>query len=493
MSALAHSPEGAARAGSGRSRAGLALAAVVVFFAAVRLLGMGGDLWLDEIWSLYLVSALQSPVEIATRLLHDNNHPLNSLWLYLLGPTAPEWSHRLPAWLAGSAAVALAAAIARRQLRLLHPEATAGHVDAAGLLTALLFGGSYLMIHYASEARGYAPAVAFGLLAVWAVLHAGPRAWRGWPPIYWVACVLGLLSHLTVVSVMAAGLAWSLADRPRESEAGGARWRRAAYWHLPPWLFFAAYYLAFARRMAIGGGPPHSVLSILGETAAYTVGIPAALGVSLALPLLAGGVLLASGSMWKAGGHALVCFYVLAIAIVPPLGMALSGSSALFPRYFSIPVALALLLLGYGLARLWARAGLWRGAVALLVGLFLVGNAAPLVRLARDGRGQYRAALRHVAEATPTALVTVSGDHDFRNEMVIQHYRRVLGPDRWVRYLRAAQVPEEGTQWFFRHQLDGDPPPGEVYLGPRGRRYRLDAVFPHAALSGWDWLVYRRE
>src|SRR5690606_39631314 len=113
-----------AHAGSGRVRSpALLLAALVAFFAAVRLLGMGGDLWLDEIWSLYLVSALQSPVEIATRLLHDNNHPLNSLWLYGLGPDAPEWSHRGLAWLAGSVAVALAAAIRRRRLRLLPPGA----------------------------------------------------------------------------------------------------------------------------------------------------------------------------------------------------------------------------------------------------------------------------------------------------------------------------------------------------------------------------------
>lgn len=479
-----------AHAGSGRVRSpALLLAALVAFFAAVRLLGMGGDLWLDEIWSLYLVSALQSPVEIATRLLHDNNHPLNSLWLYGLGPAAPEWSYRLPAWLAGSAAVGLAAAIARRQARLLHPDAPARHVDAAGWLTAVLFGGSYLMIHYASEARGYALAVAFALLALYALLRAGPTGGRGWAPLYWVACVLGLLAHLTVVSVMVAGLA---ASASWGGGAGGARWRRLAWWHLPPWLFFAAYYLAFARRMAIGGGPPHTVLAILAETAAYTLGIPAALGASLALPLLIGGVGLALGSMWGAGGRALVGFYALGIAVVPLLGIPLSGSSALFPRYFIVPAALVLLLLGYALARLWARAGAARGAVALLVALFLAGNAAPLARLVRDGRGQYRAALQHVAAATPTAVVTVSGDHDFRNEMVIQHYRRALGRDRWVRYLRAAQVPDEGTQWLFLHRLDGEPPPGDVFLDPRGR-YRLDAVFPHAALSGWDWYVFRRE
>src|SRR5690606_28571499 len=266
-----------------------------------------------------------------------------------------------------------------------------------------------------------------------ALLHADARAGRGargWPALYWIACALGLLAHPTVVSVMAGGLAWSLVGGPRD---GRARARHLALWHLAPWLFFAAYYVGFVRWMAIGGGPPHSVPAVLGETAAYALGIPAALGESVALPLAAVGVGLALGGMWRAGGRALVALYALAIAVVPPLGIALSGSSVLFPRYLSVPAALALLVLAYGLARLWARGRAWRGAVAVAVALFLAGNAVPLARLARDGRGQYRAALRHVAEATPTALVTVSGDHDFRNEMVIQHYRGVLGPDRWVR------------------------------------------------------------
>ena len=63
---------------------GWALGVVVLFFAVVRMVGVFGDLWLDEIWSLRMVQSIQSPLEIFTTLQHDNNHPLNSLFLYIV-------------------------------------------------------------------------------------------------------------------------------------------------------------------------------------------------------------------------------------------------------------------------------------------------------------------------------------------------------------------------------------------------------------------------
>jgi len=40
-------------------------------------------------WSVRYVRAAGGPVGIFTRINHDNNHHLNSLWLYLVGPAAP--------------------------------------------------------------------------------------------------------------------------------------------------------------------------------------------------------------------------------------------------------------------------------------------------------------------------------------------------------------------------------------------------------------------
>src|SRR5438094_8386876 len=56
----------------------------------LRLLGARGDLWLDEIWSLTLLKPLTSIDQIFWRVNYDNNHFLNSAYLYLVGPdTSP--------------------------------------------------------------------------------------------------------------------------------------------------------------------------------------------------------------------------------------------------------------------------------------------------------------------------------------------------------------------------------------------------------------------
>ena len=153
---------------------------------------------------------------------------------------------------------------------------------------------------------------------------------------------------------------------------------------------------------------------------------------------------------------------------------------------------LVLLLAGYVLARLWARGSAWRWVTLGLVALFLAGNALHTCRLGRDGRGQYQAALRHLVERTPTPVVSVCSDSDFRNGPLIGYHAAAIGLGRRIRYYPADRVPRAGTQWLIIHRLDGgEVPPGAVG-DPRGNRYELEQVFPHAPLSGWDWYVYRR-
>jgi hypothetical protein len=475
-----------------RRRFASLLAVAVTIAGAGRLLALRGDLWLDEIWSLRLVASLGAAAEIWTRLHHDNNHPLNSLWLYALQPTTAEWRYRLLAWAMGTAAVALAGLAARRQVRALRPAISAAEADAAGILAALLVGGSYLMVHYASEARGYAPAVGFGLLALYVLLHGGSGHETGWASVYWLACTLALLSHLTAIAVLAGGLAYG-AVRAWE---GTGPWRdralRLAVWHGPPWLLFAAHYLGFVRHMQIGGGPRHALVPVLGETAAYASGIPIALGPPVALPLLLAVVGFALALLWRRGGRAPVAFYTLAVLAAPALGLAAGNSTLRFPRYFVVNVAFALVLVAHALGWAWTRGAAWRAIAAAAAVLFVAGNAFPTARLVRDGRGQYRAVLRHIANASSGPEITVSSDHDFRNAMMIEHYRAAVGLEHTLRYVPVRHVPSRGVDWILLHRLDGEAPPGDVVADPRHNRYRLEAVAPHAALSGWHWFLYRR-
>jgi uncharacterized membrane protein len=151
----ASTPADRSPAAVGRGPWLLAAAGIVVVAGTVSLLAIFNDLWLDEIWSLDKARHLTSPWAAVTELHHDNNHILNTLVMYLWPNASPEWLYRLPAWLSGVAAVVLAGLIGRRQ---------AGS-PLGGLIAMVLMGGSYLMVHYASEARGYAMAIAVGLLA----------------------------------------------------------------------------------------------------------------------------------------------------------------------------------------------------------------------------------------------------------------------------------------------------------------------------------------
>ena len=127
-------------------RSGAMLLLIVAFFGAVRALALRNDLWLDELWTLWHLGQLRSVGEIFTRFIHDNNHPLNTLWIYLVMPLKMDWPCRLLSWLGGTAAIWLAAKIARMQLRQLHPETPPRQARAAESITAVLFGSSYLLV-----------------------------------------------------------------------------------------------------------------------------------------------------------------------------------------------------------------------------------------------------------------------------------------------------------------------------------------------------------
>ena len=467
------------------------LTAVVAVFGAVRFAGLFNDLWLDEIWSLGLVSQVHSPVEIVTRLWHDNNHPLNSLFLYWLNPARADWHYRLLSWFTGTVAVWLAGLGARRVFQQLHPGAVPVRADAAGLTTATLVGGSYFLIHYSSEARGYAPAVGFCFLAIYALLRDTGKPASAWAIVYALACMLGLLAHPVTFQVMLAGLVWSVA----RALPSWRRWREHlvhfASWHLVPWTWLALYYFGFVRKVEIGGGPVLALSDVLGSLAAYSLGFPSGVGATVALPVFLGVILVGLGLVWFRS-RAWFGFFVTAIFVAPAVGLISSRFVLLYSRYFVVSAAVGLLLAGYALTRLWFAGRAARGVGVVALAGFLAGNGAHTRHLLRDGRGQYQAALRHIAARTPSAAITVASDSDFRNYGVIGYYAKAVGPGHTLQYYPADQLPPEGPQWIFLHRLDGGPPPPADDLNAgAGWHYRLDGVFPHGPLSGWTWYVFR--
>ena len=92
---------------SGRDPLLVPFLAVFLAAAALRSIAVFNDLWLDEIWSLNLSLLVSSPVEILTKLTHDNNHPLNTFYLWTLGEQHALEPYRLLSLATGVASVGL--------------------------------------------------------------------------------------------------------------------------------------------------------------------------------------------------------------------------------------------------------------------------------------------------------------------------------------------------------------------------------------------------
>ena len=469
----------------------IALVAIVAGFAFVRFAALQNDLWMDEIWSVQAVQDLKSAGEIFTRYLQANNHPLSSLWLYAIAPARVEWWYRLLSWTCGVASIVLGARLAIRQLRIARPDATAADLRVAGLSAAWLFGSCYFLIVYSSEARGYAPALAFSLLA-FHLLVRNPDGNRAIVrvPAYWAACALALLSHAAAVQVIGAGVLWSLVHAIRARTPLPATVRTLVSWHLVPLGTTAAFFLFFLRRMSVGGAPEPAVRQTLGELVAYTFGLPNPEIGWFALPLL---ILAAAVALWRLGRRSPedATFHAVVIFSAPVLALLAARMAVLFPRYFIFGSAWSLLLVAYGAAVAWRRGGWMRPAAIAGLVLFGAGNFAHTRVLLRHGRGEYRAALRYIAEHTSTSDISLCSDHDNRNYMLIAYYVQRTIPGRRLLYFPGNGSAQGRPQWLLVHRLDGVPKPTSPLYDDRGNAYQFEKAFLHAPLAGWDWFVYR--
>ena len=184
----------------------LIVGAAVALGIALRLRGAQGDLWLDEIWTLRLIAPLQSAADIFLRAPSDNNHYLNSLWLWLVGPEASTVTMRLASIIIGGLSIIAAAAACRR------------HSATAAAVAAILVATSYFFVHYGSEARGYAGMILCILTAKAALDRllddeASLGAWM----LFALAICVGVFFHLTMVEAAGALALAALAQRFTES------------------------------------------------------------------------------------------------------------------------------------------------------------------------------------------------------------------------------------------------------------------------------------
>lgn len=461
----------------------LLLTSLVVLAAIVRIIATHNDLWLDELISLRNARAVTTPWQIFTAIHNDNNHYLNSLYLYFVRRQkhAPVYRYLSVVW--GVALVPAGYWLLARRSRV---EA----VILAGLLAC-----SYPLIHFSSEARGYSGALFGSMLACAALTRwmAAQNEKRSFflGVTYALALVLALLSHLTACLIwfpLAAGSLLLLAGRP-ERVKWISLW--AALNFLPASVLAALYFLDL-RFLTELGGNPMTVLHGLGRLLAMGLGWPAkdAASVWIVLAPLIGLIGWQVEAERKSGDP---LWILLALIYLTPLGCVVLLQPTFFsPRYFLGILPFVYVSAAMLLARLVrTRAG--RMALAVLLALFLAGQSYLYVKFLQVGRGQFTAALQYMMTRTPSPQLTVASDQNFRSTIEFAYYvPRVLG-NRQLLYVQWESRASLQSDWYIVHG-EGYDPPGRPTLNQPGPLtwYRV-AYFGASELSGQAWTIYSHQ
>ncbi|MGZ8867628.1 MAG: hypothetical protein ACXW2P_04725, partial [Thermoanaerobaculia bacterium] len=351
-----------------------------------------GDLWFDEIWSLERVRGAGTMLAVL-RTRHDNNHVLNSLYLHLVGDGAPLYIYRLFAVVCGIASLCVIAHIARRW----------GHAEA--LYSVILVSTSFPLLLYFSEARGYAPAMLFGLVAY--LLTVGERTTRARIALFWAVSMLGLLAHLTFVIVSAALLV--------------IRRERYLVWHSVPLLFTAIWYVTFVRHLMFGAGPVYAYGDVAAHAASLLIGLPERWASAAVILLVVAIVAVGAGTLRRDHDPSWA-FYVAVILIAPLAVVLMTTPRYLYVRYFVVTFPFFYLLLARLLGR-YGRPSRARWAIAAcFVLVFTTAQSGRIWMLLDVGRGQYSLALAGMSAASGGRPLLIGRDNDVNTVSLLRFY-----------------------------------------------------------------------
>jgi hypothetical protein len=475
----------ASPAANRRWSAQLGLAVVIVIVASVlRVLASRNDLWLDEIWTLLFVRDATSPLGVFTEIRHDNNHYLNSLWVYAFRGHDNWAGFRGLSVLSGIGTVVLAGTIAAR-------------IAPRARLTAMaLAATSYVLVVYASEARGYAPMLLFALGSFVLIDRYLDQPTWGRALGFSATAVLGMLSHLLFLHFYAAAGVWTLVRLWRRHGALIAWVTDAVRAHAIPLVAGVAIYAFGVKGMNVGGGvggnTGRPVLDVYAESLAWTLSPPPGKMLAIVAAMLAVTVLIVA--LWHVRRKDDLGIFFGGAIVVVPLAFFIGWPVVPYVRYFLVPIAFLLVLLAVVLTSLYDRGKRGRMAYAVVMVAIVAANARPMAGLLRVGRGEKTAALAYIASHTATPEIAVAGNHDLRVGIEFDFYAPDAFSGRKWTYYDTGTEPPTGPEWLiFQAEpfVRSDPPP---QLGDANRNvFRLAASFPATELSGLTWHLYHNE
>ncbi|WP_395020626.1 hypothetical protein [Dongia sp.] len=468
----------------------IAIAAGAILLAALilRILGADGDLWLDELWSLKLIDEVKARHDVFWGLAVDNNHYLNTLWLWVVGADAPVLLQRAFSIALGVATVAAAGLALCR-------------TGVAGMFCAMiLFAVSYPMVNYGSEARGYAGLILMTLLAILLTESATAGSLRDRRRLGFVNLAAVLFQPIALGGICGLIL-WSVWMNRPAAKPDFAALRRLIVateatfsWTvrlLIPVAALITYAVLHAEGYRIAGTDPFTAAGFVagyGGMLHLLLGLPDAAPDWVALLIGAGvcalGLLLARR---RSPNFAALTFIFL---VVLPLAMFIARLPNIhFPRYYLASAVVFLLVLADLFAAAWARGAVLRLLGAALLLAIAIGNLADVSRLLRDGRDQSATVMKMIAGAGP---VLVTSDQDVRNRPIVEFFAARF--DLPLTYVPTQEICAKQPEWLLSSSLDAEMPETlDTSIVGCPKIYRKEASFPQWGLSGLPWTVYRAE
>jgi hypothetical protein len=448
----------------------------------LRCLAAQGGLWTDEAWSLVYAQQASDALGILTRINHDNNHHLNSLWLLTVGPEAPPVLMRGLSIMTSGITILIAALIGLRRDR------------PTGVITAALFALSPIMVIYGSEARGYAPMMLAFMIMIWRIDiwlddQSAPK-----PTFLLALCtLLGSFSHLTMLPAVAMlGLWVFLAGVGSRSVIKSAK---AAADLLGPALMIAILSLCTVIIIAgrsttglqVGGYIPFAWTlfgTAVGELFALSTGIGYAAAPSIWAMALIGAISVAMVfTPWRLSTQR-KWFYAALIVTMPLAVAVLNVGNSQYARYY-LPAAIAILFLlaewigHFAIGQARAKVGAAIILVAILV-LALVQD----YQLIASQRGHPELALNTIARAAPAGAEVTIALERARATLAVAAARQ--------RYpLRISQMKCGATDFHFVARTSKEAPSATpIKCAPTMRLVAFgDAIGP----SGESWSLYQRQ
>lgn len=458
----------------------LALTVLVVLAAILRTLGTRNDLWLDEIISLRIADHAKSLWDIFSTIHSDNNHYLNTMYLYLMRSEryAPALRY---------ASVAFGVGLVPAGYWLLERRS-----KRAALILATFFAFSYPLIHFSSEARGYSGSLLGSVLAYSALtrcLASEEESRRSlWGLLYGLSLVLALLSQLTVCLIWFSIAAGSLFVFMREPD----RRTSLRFWvglNLLPAGAFAALYFFDLSRIAVLGGPSSTLsqgMLGLGQWAVEWPTTNAWVGWFVLASLL-GVIGWQLFLLWKSSDPNWVLFGL--IYVLPPIMIQVAHPIFFTPRYFLVILPFVFVPLAMALAQV-ADSRFGRVVVILVLLLFVTRQCQLYGQFLRVGRGNYSAGLEYMISHSPSQSLMIESNQDFRSLVELGYFAPEVLGDRRLLYINHDNQSFAEADWYIYHG-DGGAPAGPPKLDLKKQRtwYRA-AFFPTSELSGQSWTIY---